>query len=189
MEMIVCNICLFIFVVAIIIIAIYGAIVCCIMLIGHKNLHESIRILNNALHYVYKSFASCTSQVQYQTYNVFIGDNGYIIRDDIVNEYFAPLQKYWETVFYSHINNPSPNVVEYVFRAYFPTRYDSSNRILNTRVKQIAEQALTKHFHSLGITIPADRFVAVKIRSDMVSVYFAINDNGFGEIESLRQCI
>lgn len=189
MEMFLFNLLLFIFVVAIIIIAIYGAIVCCIMLIGKKNLQESISILNKALHYVYKAFASCTSQVQCQNYNVFIGDNGYTIRDDIVNEYFAPLQKYWETVFFSHINHPSPNVVEYVFRAYFPTRYDSSNRRLIMYVKQIAEQALTKHFHSLGITIPADRFVAVKIRSDMVSVYFATNDNGFGEIESLRQII
>ena len=80
-------------------------------------------------------------------------------------------------------------MVEYVFRAYYPTRYDYSNRRLNTYVKQIAEKALTKHFHSFGITIPADRFVAVKIRSDMVSVYFATNDNGFSEIESLRQMI
>lgn len=189
MDLFAFNILLFILVMAIILIAIYGAIVSCIMLIGHKNLQESISILNNALHYIYKSFASCTSQVQCQKYNVFIGDNGYIIRDDIVNEYFAPLQKYWETVFYSHINHPSPNVVEYVFRAYYPTRYDYSNRRLNTYVKQIAEKALTKHFHSFGITIPADRFVAVKIRSDMVSVYFATNDNGFSEIESLRQMI
>lgn len=175
-------------IVAVVVITIFCITILIIMLVERKSVQEATKILTDFLSSIYKALETTTVQTP-ANYNVLIGYNGYVIRDDIVNDYFSPLQKYWETVFYSHINHPSPNVVEYVFRAYFPTRYDSSNRRLIMYVKQIAEQALTKHFHSLGITIPADRFVAVKIRSDMVSVYFATNDNGFGEIESLRQII
>lgn len=172
--------------VAVVVVAIFCLIVFIIMLAGRKSVQEAAKILTDFLSSIYKALETATVQTP-ANYNVFIGYNGYTYRDDIINEFFAPLQKYWETVYFAHASYISPNVVEYAFRAYFPIRYENAPRRLSMSVKQVAEQALTRHFHSVGISLPVDRFIAVQIQQDIVSVYIAVNDSGFQEIENLRE--
>lgn len=174
--------------VAVVVISLFCLLVFIIMLVERKSVEEATKILTDFLSSIYKALETSTVQTS-ANYNVLIGYNGYVIRDDIVNEYFAPLQKYWETVYYSNSHYISPNVVAYEFRAYFPLRYEDAPRRLSILVKQVAEQALTRHFHSVGISVPVDRFIAVHIHQDIVSVYIAVNDSGFREIETLRERI
>lgn len=188
MENIVSQIVFGMLMVVVLVVAILCLVVVAIMLIGKKNVQESVKILMNFFSSIYKALETQTAQAT-PNYSVFIGYNGYTIRDDIVNEYFSALSNYWETVYYTNTKYISPNVVEYEFRAYFPTKFENSSRRLLASVKQVAEQALTRHFHSFGVSIPVDRFIAVKIHQDIVSVYIAVNDKGFSEIEKLRQNI
>lgn len=188
MEHIVCQIVFGMLLVVVLVIAILCLVVLAIMLIRKKSTQESVKILMNFFSSIYKALETPPAQAPLN-YNIFIGYNGYCIRDDIVNEYFASLHNYWETVYYSDMKYVSQNVVEYEFRAYYPTKYEHSSRRLLASVKQVAEQALTRHFHNIGVSIPVDHFIAVKIYEDVVSVYIAVNEIGFQEIAALRKKI
>ncbi|WP_075721960.1 hypothetical protein [Roseburia sp. 499] len=189
MEHLGTNLLAIILMAAIVIAILFALMVLIVMCIGKKSAQEATKIIVDFFASICKAFQTPDVQAPCITYDVFIGHNGYIIRDDIVNEYFAPLQNYWETFYYSDAKYASQNVVEYAFRAYFPTKFENSSRRLLASVKQIAEQALTRHFHSFGVSFPVDRFIAVKIHQDIVSVFIAVNDKGFSEIEKLRQNI
>lgn len=188
MNYIISDIIVGILMVVVLVIAILCLVVLAIMLIRKKSTQESVKILMNFFSSIYKALETPPAQAPLN-YNIFIGYNGYCIRDDIVNEYFSALSDYWETVYYTNTKYISPNVVEYEFRAYYPTKYEHSSRRLLASVKHVAEQALTRHFHNIGVSIPVDHFIAVKIHEDVVSVYIAVNEIGFQEIDVLRKKI
>lgn len=125
-------------------------------------------------------------QPQVQVPPVVIGWNGYRLRPEVIEEAFQKLEKYWQVVYFENLLTPTPNLVHYRFRVYDFIPSEMSRRHLLSRVKTIAEKALTDHLHSLGIYMPVDDFIAVNLCSDLLVVAIATTQEGFSEIAKLR---
>lgn len=121
-------------------------------------------------------------------YDVMIGGNGVAIRDEVVNNYFYKLYSLYSDWYYDLCYNVSCNVVCYQFRVFNCTQENFERKRIIYRVKQIAERALTMHFHERGLYgLPVDNFIAVTLCNDVLKVYIACNDAGFEEIQAIRR--
>ena len=121
-------------------------------------------------------------------YPVYIGSNGYTVRDEVVNDSFGKLGKYFEIFFFICAYPYSDNVVIYEFKVYTPVNPNMSHRRLCYTAKQIAEGAVTEQLHNQGYhSFVIDRFIHVNLQSDTLRVYIATNNLGFDEIENLRK--
>lgn len=122
-------------------------------------------------------------------YDVFIGWNGFVFRDDVINTAFEDLGKHWETYYFFRVSNefPYPSMVTYEFKVYGLKSVHKSRIRLTSAVRNIAEKALTSHLHDIGIySAPIDRFVAVNWKSDILSIHIARNETAFEYIDRLR---
>lgn len=121
------------------------------------------------------------------TYPVLIGSNGFSIRDEIVTSLFSRLDNIYATWYFERADYTSENVVCYSFRVYDCLLDIARKRILS-RVRIVAESALSMHFHELGIyTLPVDNFCAVRILGDRLFVFYALNDIGCDEVRAIRE--
>ena len=121
------------------------------------------------------------------TYPVLIASNGIRICEDIVHKYFTDLGRYFDIWFYNASFFPTPNIVAFEFKVYDYIGDFNKFSVLH-KTKRIGEKALTIHFHDVGFyNFQIDSFVAVDIVGDTLRFYFAYNDKGFEEIQSIRQ--
>lgn len=119
---------------------------------------------------------------------VFLGANGYTIRDEVVNSAFEKLYKFWEIYFFTSAFPYSSNVVIYEFRVYNPTTFNTDNRRLRNNAKKVAEGALTEHLHNQGFyNFIIDNFIYVSLNADTLRVHIATTPMGFEEIAKLRK--
>ena len=151
-----------------------------------KTMDEAKKSVDDFLQKIIDAFQS--KPMQTFQYNVAIGSNGIAIRDDIVHTYFEKLNTLFETWSYERSYFSSENIVCYEFRVYDCTLCNPTKKRITDKVRPIAEKALTMHFHGQGIyNIVVDGFVAIRLYSDRLFVYYATNDKGFEEIKAIRQ--
>ena len=119
------------------------------------------------------------------SYDVFIGYNGAIFVDYIIDERFHNLKKYWKLVKFVNVLN-FDNYIVYKFKVH-----DSVNPCLSLRhmvrmAQSVGEEALITHFHENGIYISVDNFVATILQADVLNVIIAKNNAGFENIKQFR---
>lgn len=152
----------------------------------HKTKDEAKKAVDDFLTQIISLFQE--NRVPLNSYDVMIGGNGVAIRDEIVNRYFEKIYTLFDDWYYEMCGYNSPNVVCYQFRVFNPKLENFDKKRVVYRVKQIAERALTMHFHDRGIFgMPVDDFVAVTLCNDVLRVFIACNDAGFAEIEAIRR--
>lgn len=176
-----------IFVGVILIVLAYTLITILVMLIGKKTKDEAIKTTVDFVKKTFKEFFSSENVAVNSNFPVSIGWNGYTIREDIVNNAFEKLEKYWEFVNFEFVITSNPNVLIYQFRVYNQIDKNLSKKNLLIKVRRTAEQALTKHFQSQNIFVSVDKFVAVALSQDILRVAFATNNEGFALVSQLRR--
>ncbi|MCI6164005.1 MAG: hypothetical protein MR675_02265 [Lachnospira sp.] len=121
-----------------------------------------------------------------KTYPVAIGYNGVAVSDEEIYKKFGEFSKYWNLWNFCEAR-VFPNQLVYYFKVYDPM-YNSSTRLQLIRAKQIAERALTLHFHEYGyFNLYAERFVAVELHANLLAVHIALTDNGLLEIHEMQK--
>lgn len=180
------NLILMILTILVTLIACYIGAIYMVKIICKKTIDEAKKSVDDFLQKIIDSFQN--KPMQTFQYNVAIGSNGIAIRDDIVHTYFEKLNTLFETWYYERSYFSSENIVCYEFRVYVCTLCNPTKKRITDKVRPIAEKALTMHFHEQGIyNIAVDNFVAIRLCSDRLFVYYATNDKGFEEIRAIRQ--
>lgn len=180
------NLILMILTILVTLIACYIGAIYMVKIICKKTIDEAKKSVDDFLQKIIDSFQN--KPMQTFQYNVAIGSNGIAIRDDIVHTYFEKLNTLFETWYYERSYFSSENIVCYEFRVYVCTLCNPTKKRITDKVRPIAEKALTMHFHEQGIyNIAVDNFVAIRLYSDHLFVYYATNDKGFKEIRAIRQ--
>ena len=146
-----------------------------------------ILLIISILLILFISHDSKPKQHQQVVYPVFIGSNGYCIRDEIVNDLFSGLGKYFGTFFYDSTYNQTTNTVCYCFRVYQQLNPNFSRKRMLSLLRPIGEKALSRWFHEQTLYTNVDNFIAVTWQADRLCFHFAMNDAGFAEIADLRK--
>lgn len=151
-----------------------------------KSRTEAETLVNEKLEALIRFFSS--QPTTGMTYDVAIGANGIAFREDVLNDSFHGLYDIWSDWYFEKCSySPSGNMLGYEFRVYNPV-HSISRKLTLQRVRQVAEKALTLHFHEQGIfNIPADNFIAVTTKGDRLIVIIACNEAGLNEIQQIRQ--
>lgn len=151
-----------------------------------KSRTEAETLVNEKLEALIRFFSS--QPTTGMTYDVAIGANGIAFREDVLNDSFHGLYDIWSDWYFEKCSySPSGNMLGYEFRVYNPV-HSISRKLTLQRVRQVAEKALTLHFHEQGIfNIPADNFIAVTTKGDRLIVAIACNEAGLNEIQQIRQ--
>lgn len=186
MELFLSNFLFKIFLVILILLGLFLGLVFINMLISKKDANASTKDILKFFQNVLSALDTTPEQAS-SYFNVLIGYNGHSVRGEIVEKYFEDLAKIYETIYFANCQWYTRNVVQYTFRAYQPLKFADSPQRLARTVKQVAEKALTQHFHRQGLAPLIDPFIAVIIQCDEVRVYIAANNVGFDEIAKLRQ--
>lgn len=177
---------LMIITVVIVLVACYIGAIYLVKIICQKTIDDAKKSVDDFLQKIIDSFQN--KPMQTFQYNVAIGSNGIAIRDDIVHTYFEKLNTLFETWYYERSYFSSENIVCYEFRVYVCTLCNPTKKRITDKVRPIAEKALTMHFHEQGIyNIAVDNFVAIRLCSDRLFIFYATNDKGFEEIRAIRQ--
>lgn len=180
------NLILMILTILVTLIACYIGAIYMVKIICKKTIDEAKKSVDDFLQKIIDSFQN--KPMQTFQYNVAIGSNGIAIRDDIVHTYFEKLNTLFETWYYERSYFSSENIVCYEFRVYVCTLCNPTKKRITDKVRPIAEKALTMHFHEQGIyNIAVDNFVAIRLCSDRLFIFYATNDKGFEEIRAIRQ--
>ena len=147
---------------------------------------EAKASIDNTLEKIFNFFKNQHAQTMI-TYPVLIASNGITIIEEIIHNYFSTLGKYYEIWFFDKCFFPTPNIIEYDFRGY--DYIGNFNRISALhKFRRVGEKALTLHFRDIGFyNYVIDNFVAVDIVGDTLRFFFAYNNKGFEEIQSIRQ--
>lgn len=179
------NLILMILTILVTLIACYIGAIYMVKIICKKTIDEAKKSVDDFLQKIIDAFQS--KPMQTFQYNVAIGSNGIAIRDDIVHTYFEKLNTLFETWYYERSYFSSENIVCYEFRVYDCTLCNPTKKRITDKVRPIAEKALTMHFHEQGIyNIVVDGFVAIRLCSDRLFIFYATNDKGFEEIRAIR---
>lgn len=180
------NFILMILTILVTLIACYIGAIYMVKIICKKTMDEAKKSVDDFLQKIIDTFQN--KPMQTFQYNVAIGSNGIAIRDDIVHTYFEKLNTLFETWYYERSYFSSENIVCYEFRVYDCTLCNPTKKRITDKVRPIAEKALTMHFHEQGIyNIVVDGFVAIRLCSDRLFIFYATNDKGFEEIQTIRQ--
>lgn len=180
------NLILMILTILVTLIACYIGAIYMVKIICKKTIDEAKKSVDDFLQKIIDSLQN--KPMQTFQYNVAIGSNGIAIRDDIVHTYFEKLNTLFETWYYERSYFSSENIVCYEFRVYDCTLCNPTKKRITDKVRPIAEKALTMHFHEQGIyNIAVDNFVAIRLCSDRLFIFYATNDKGFEEIRAIRQ--
>lgn len=154
--------------------------------IGKKSTDEAIVVTSNFAKKAYNALFTVEKGLQAVFYPVFIGWNGYEYRADIINDAFIKLERLWEVVYFETVITSNPNIIVYQFRIYNLFDENIPKKRLLAKVRRIAEEVLTKHFHEQGVYIPVDKFIATNLKQDILLIAIAVNDTGFEFIAKLR---
>ena len=171
------------------ILGLYLGVVFAVKSICKKSFDEASAIVSAKFDKFFKWLEKFSSQNQpIPSFPVFIGSNGYSIRDEIVNSAFAKLGKYFEIYFFVCAYPFTANVVIYEFKVYNPIYEGMDNRRLCGVAKQVAEGALMEHLHNQGYyNFVIDNFINTTIQADTLRVHIATTTQGFNEIAELRK--
>lgn len=128
-----------------------------------------------------------TTEVAQITYPVYIGHNGVCYREDLIEQAFDGLNRYWEIFYFDNVVCNANYVITYQFRVYEPldTRMKDGRRL--SLVRNIAEKVLKHHLNMYGWHIPVDNLIAVTLHEDVLSVMIATSYLGLPEIKRLRK--
>ena len=173
------------------ILGLYLAVVFAVKSICKKSFNEANDIVSAKIDKFFEWLEKLSSQNQPQlNMPVFIGSNGYSIRDEIVNKSFGKLGKYFEIFFFTCAYPLTANVIIYEFKVYNPIHDFMDNRRLCGIAKQIAEGALTEHLHNQGYyNYIIDNFIFTTLQADTLRVHIATNPQGFNEIAEMRKSV
>lgn len=168
-------------------VAMYFGSILMVQKIMRKSRSEAEALVNKKVEEIISFFSS--QPPASPNFDVLIGANGVCIRDEIVNRYFEGFYKIWEDWFFSRCYpSASGNLFVYNFRVYNPLNANMSRLNILHKAKQVAEKALTRHFHDSGIyNVDVDNFIVVNQKADVLVVLIAQNEAGFSEIADLRR--
>lgn len=156
--------------------------------LGQKSKAEAKKIISEKLNSFYIFLENYAKKQEQIFYNVYIGSNGYGIRDDLIYKYFQKLEDLFEVWFFEIAYNRTVDTITYQFKVYDLMKDSIPRRRIITICRQLGEKALNQHFHEQGIyNLPIDKFVAVTWTADVLCFHFAINDEGFKTISDIRK--